>query len=200
LFKRVLTLFIFSSLLLCPILPNTQVYAALDPLDYYKVTREPQLLNALQLIQNTSASPLLEAHVSGGHLKIMFKPMLEFGPGYVGYDALTVISPTNQQIIYINSKHAAAPPQALAALISHEMMHDDRENSLQEEVHAWHREGQTWSELKALYPELKAIPAYRVSLVDRLNAICILAQRRQLSMQIENNIAYQGLPQHSPGF
>ena len=35
--------------------------------------------------------------------------------------------------IYINPKHEAAPPAALAALLAHEALHQDEYNSLSEE-------------------------------------------------------------------
>lgn len=49
-------------------------------------------------------------------------------------------------------KHSTPPAIALAALLSHEAIHQDEYNSLSEETYAWTMEAAVWSELLELYP------------------------------------------------
>jgi len=157
------------------------------------------IVEALKYLSQTTAAPSL-TFIQDHDVKIIFKNMKELGPLYATNDALTVITEDDHQIIFVNSRHEKAPPQALAAVISHEILHSDRQNSLMEEMVAWTREAQTWEELQSKYPELKNIPIGKYPLVDRENAIVSLIQRHQLKIEIENNPTYQGLPLHSPGF
>jgi hypothetical protein len=55
--------------------------------------------------------------------------------------------------IYINPKHQTAPPAAIAALLSHEALHQDEYNSLSEETFAWTMEAVVWTDLADVYPE-----------------------------------------------
>ena len=174
--------------------------SAANPVELYRISRDAPIIEALEILDHSPEKAIIPWMVSHD-VRVLFKDMrLELGKAYMNHDALTIISNDDQQVIYINSKHMMAPPQALAALIRHEAMHDDRDNSLQEELTAWNKEGQTWQEMLTHYPELKQIPPHTVALVDRLNAINILQQQNRLQDQVFKNIAYQGLPEHSPGF
>ncbi len=167
--------------------------------EYYRISRDQGIIQALDALSQTSARESIDFMLEND-VKILFKNMRELGNAYKNHDALTWISPAGQQIIFINQKHVVSPPQALAALISHEVMHNDGENSVQEEVMAWNQEGRIWKELLGLYPDLHHIKPRTIALVDRLNAILVLQGRDALHHEIENNVAYKGLPPRSPGF
>lgn len=172
---------------------------AIEESRYYRCTREPVLVDAMRLLRNTRAvstvDMLLEQQV-----RILFKDMRVFGPAYAGHDALSFITDDGRQVIYINIRHQQAPAAALAALISHEAMHADRDNSLAEEVAAWQQEAETWQELLQQFPKLSEIKTGTIALVDRENAILVLQTQNRLEQEISSNIAYRGLPQRSPGF
>jgi hypothetical protein len=172
---------------------------AYEPADYYRCTRDAPVIQALQILEYSSDKAAVDTIMDTG-VRIMFKNMLEFGKLYQNNDALSIISNDGRHLIFINKKHYSAPPQALAATISHEVMHSDRENSIAEEFAAWTQEGKTWQEMLKRYPELQSIPVKTYPLVDRLNAIVLLIDHHQLEAEIRNNPVYKGLPEHSPGF
>jgi hypothetical protein len=166
---------------------------------YYRCTRDESIIQALALMAQSSARDSV-THLMENDTKVFFKDMREMGKVHKNDDALSLITDDDRHIILINIKHQNAPPQALAALIVHEALHGDRDNSVHEEFIAWTREASMWKEMREKYPEIKNLPNYKIPLVDRENAIEVLLTRNQLRQQIEGNIAYQGLPPHSPGF
>lgn len=194
--KRSLKQLLFASLTALLILSPAYAYTILD---YYGCTREYGLIQALTILDQSPMRGTVQYLVES-RARITFKNMREFGKAYRDHDALSIISNDGHHLIYINIRHANAPPQALAALISHEAMHADPNNSIQEEFMAWSQEAKTWNEMLARYPQLRSIKPQTVPLVDRLNAVTALANQNQLRQQIESNIAYRDLPQRSPGF
>jgi hypothetical protein len=167
--------------------------------DLYHCAHEPVLVQALQHLSESTAHETTNKLVAHG-TRLLFKDMREMGPLYRSHDAVTWVTHDGRQVIYINQRHQTAPPQALAALISHEALHDDPHNSLQEEYSAWQQEGRTWQDLCQRYPELKRIALKTIPLVDRLNAITLLMQQHRLEHEIRTNTAYRQLSEHSPGF
>lgn len=189
-----------AALLLSFNLACVLAYAEVSPSDYFKITREPALANALAIltqIEGETTMQSLQAHQA----HIIFQDLKGFGPKYAGDDALTLVNDkTHQQVIYMSNRHEHAPYQALAALIHHESMHSDNTNSIQEELCAWTAEAQTWEAMQTTFPELKNIPTKDSPLIDRLNAIVILLNTNKLAAHIKQNPGYQGLPKVSPGF
>ena len=84
-------------------------------------------------------------------VKIEFKNLGQINQSYANYDALGW-KRGKSLYIYINNKHTSSPAIALAALLSHEALHQDEYNSLAEETYAWTMEAAVWSELLELYP------------------------------------------------
>ncbi len=167
--------------------------------DYYHCTHDQVIAEALGDLEHSTQKETVRYLIENeGH--VLFKDMRELGPQYLNHDALSVITDDDHHIIYINEKHRSAPAPALAAIISHEAMHSDRENSIQEEISAWHQEAKTWQEMLIQYPALKSVAVGQCPLMDRLNAIALLIEHHQLESEIETNVAYHGLPEHSPGF
>jgi hypothetical protein len=133
-------------------------------------------------------------------MRVIFKDMSTLHKQLKNYDALSWISHQGEQIIFVNEKHRNAPPEALAALISHEAMHEDEYNSLQEEMQSWRHEAQVWMALKAKNPALAKIPAGASPLVDRENRIEEESRKGTLDQFVQSSPAYKGLPATSPGY
>jgi hypothetical protein len=126
--------------------------------------------------------------------------MAQINKSLKNYDALSWMSNRGEQVIFVNEKHRSAPPEALAALISHEAMHEDEFNSLNEEVQSWQFEAAVWMELKAKNPALAQIPEGVNALVDRENRLEEETRQGTLEKFVRSSPGYQGLPEDSPGF
>ena len=167
--------------------------------EYYRVSHDQAVVQALMVLEQTTANKSVD-DILNRQVHIVYKNMAQVGKQFRNDDALSWLMEDGTQLIFINEKHQYAPPQALAAIISHEIMHNDEQNSLNEEIHGWQRELKTWKEVSAMYPELKTIPTGSIPLVDRLNALAVLDQQHKLVSTIREHPAYQGLPEHSRGF
>ena len=104
--------------------------------------------------------------------------------------------------IFINPKHQYAPPGALAALLSHEALHQDEYNSLYEETYAWTMEAIVWDEILRKYPESNDLES---SLVTRENILKQLLEKgnytnKYIKKTVFANNGYKNLPLTSPGF
>jgi hypothetical protein len=193
---------------------------------FMRITRDPVLLQALQLLWRTGeydcVNTLLKKPV-----RLVIKPLATLDPALVHYDAISWISPEGQQYVFINTLHQTAPPAALAALIGHEMLHDDEHNSLQEEVFSWGMEAQLWQKLSALAPPALAtsqaphngpgrlqrliaraqgqpsaalVNPENHPLVKRLNQLVQAQQTHTLEAMVRQHPAYRRLPETSPGY
>ena len=123
---------------------------------YKSVSKDPVVMVALDMMQNTSGdysrNAILGNNLSQRPIKIEFKNLSEINMNYANFDALGWKKGKNL-FIYINAKHKDAPPQALAALLSHEALHQDEANSIAEETYAWTMEAVVWSEILRSYPD-----------------------------------------------
>ena len=105
--------------------------------------------------------------------------------------------------IYINQKHLNAPIEALAALLSHEALHQDEYNSISEETYAWTMEANVWADLCKRNPILRHDKTS--SLASRENILLKMLENANYSnVLIKNTVVnhpgYKSLPQKSPGF
>ena len=165
----------------------------------FQVTRDQSILAALQRMPGTSAEKALD-HIVKRHARVLFKDLGTLSKQVRDFDALSWISVNGQWVILINEKHRHAPPEALAAVIAHEAVHDDTQNSMSEEISGWHQEADVWMALSADRPDLQSIPAGRFALVDRLNRLKAERELGTLGALVRDNPAYVGLPVTSPGF
>lgn len=174
--------------------------------DYSEVTNEPIFIKALDIMASTTGNyarnAILGSNLSGKPVKVMFKNLSCFGPNYANDDALGMKN-GKQLVIYVNEKHRNAPPEALAALLSHEAMHQDTSNSINEETYAWTYEAQVWTELKTKQPMLGAYN--NIPLVKRENQINEMFKNanytsRIIRQSVQSNPGYRDLPPISPGF
>lgn len=172
----------------------------------YKSTGKDQVIYvALDMLKGTngefSRNAILGNNLSGKPVKIEFKDLGTINPDYANFDALGW-KKNKQLYIYINPRHKDAPPGALAALLSHEALHQDEYNSLAEETYAWTMEAAVWYEIRKLYPESndEIHP-----LVDRENKLRKLFVRgnysdKYIKKTVMSNEGYKNLPSTSPGF
>lgn len=162
-------------------------------------TREPQLLTALQLM-TTPSSSASQQWILKHRVKVLFRAMETLDKGLKDYDALSWLSPAGQQVIFINQAHRQAPPEALAAILSHEAMHHDAANSIQEEITAWTIEARAWQELRSAKANIATLPNFKGPLVERLETLRVVYAQQGLPQLVRKNTGYSGLPEHSPGF
>ncbi len=172
---------------------------------YKDVTKEDRVMEALELLKGTignySRDAILGNNLTGKSMKIEFKNLGTIRPDYANFDALGW-KRSQRLYIYINQKHADAPAAALAALLSHEALHQDEFDSLNEETYAWTMEAAVWTQLSDKDPSAasKSHP-----LVFRENTLKNLLEKgnytdKYIKKTVFSNPGYQNLPLRSPGY
>ena len=173
--------------------------------EYRKISNDEVILVALDMMKNTTADfsrrALIGYNLTDKPVKVQFKDLSQIKEEYQNFDALGW-KKKNQLYIFINPRHADAPPAALAALLAHEALHQDEYNSLAEETYAWTMEAAVWSELLEIYPEQndRQHPWWQ-----RENTLKQLFKKggytdKYIRKTVYANKGYQNLPQTSPGF
>lgn len=172
----------------------------------YKVVGKDEVFYvALDMLKGTkgefSRDAILGNNLTSKPVKVEFKDLSQINKNYSNYDALGW-KRGSKLYIYINQKHSSSPAIALAALLSHEALHQDEYNSLSEETYAWTMEAAVWCELVKLYPDYELGPD---SLVQRENTLKKMLERGNYSniyikKTVYSNEGYQNLPESSPGF
>lgn len=183
---------------------TTEYVKQITPL--YKATgKEEVIYVALDMLKGTngefSRNALLGNNLSGRPVKIEFRDLGTINPDYAQFDALGW-KKNKQLFVFINPRHKDAPPGALAALLSHEALHQDEYNSIAEETYAWTMEASVWYEIVKLYPESND---ELHPLVVRENMLKKLFERgnysnKYIKKTVISNEGYKNLPSTSPGF
>ena len=172
---------------------------------YKSVTKEEKLIYSIELLKTTigkySHDAILGKNLTGKPIKVQFKNLSELSQQHASFDALGW-KKSGKLNIYINEKHQDAPPIALAALLSHEALHQDELDSLNEETYAWTMEALVWNELSDKYPNQANKPH---PLVTRENTLKKLLQKgnytdKYIRKSVFSNPGYKNLPTRSPGF
>ena len=185
---------------------NESDVASLCSKDYQKVTTDDSICLALDELKGTvgeySREAILGNNLTEKPIKIEFKELSAIKPQYASYDALGM-KKGKQLYIYVNMKHHNAPPEALAALLSHEALHQDEYNSINEETYAWTMEANVWADLCKKNPNLKNDKLS--SLANRENILLKMLENANYSNTlirntVVNHPGYQKLPIKSPGF
>lgn len=181
---------------------NTEEYAK----KYKKVTKDGAVMQAMELMQTVNISQYSYKALMGNNLtekpfKIEFKNISEINPEYASFDALGW-KKKDRLYIYINEKHRNAPPEAIAALLAHEAIHQDEFASLNEETYAWTLEAATWLKLTEKNPSVRNNVS---SLVSRENMLVKLFEKgdytnKYIKKAVYTNPGYNKLPTRSPGF
>lgn len=176
--------------------------------EYSAVTNDPKIMQALDLMIGTrgeySRKAILGNNLTGKPVKIEFKDLSKISPRYATFDALGWKA-DDQLYIFINSKHKDAPPEALGSLLSHEAVHQDTNNSKNEETYAWTMEASVWLDMKNRKPALNTIDPHEYPLVNRENTLTNMLidanyTDREIRQEVEYNPGYTGLPENSSTF
>ncbi len=174
---------------------------------YKKVTKDGVIMQAMELMNSVNISKYSYNALLGNNLtqrpfKIEFKNLSEINPEYASFDALGWQKANKTLYIYINEKHRNAPPEAIAALLAHEAIHQDKFASLNEETYAWTLEAATWVKLTEKNPDATNSAS---SLVERENMLKKLFEKgdytnKYIKKAVYTNPGYKRLPSRSPGF
>ena len=187
-----------------PVKYSAQYVKQITPM-YKDVGKDEIIYVALDMLRGTngefSRNAILGKNLSGKPVKIEVRDLGAINSEYAEFDALGW-KKKNQLYIYINPRHKDAPPGALAALLSHEALHQDEYNSLAEETYAWTMEASVWYEIVKLYPESND---QLHPLVNRENQLKQLFERgnysnKYIKKSVMSNKGYANLPSTSPGF
>lgn len=173
---------------------------------YKKVTKDGVVMQAMELMNTANISKYSYKALMGNNLtekpfKIEFKNLSEINPEYASFDALGW-KKKGTLYIYLNEKHRNAPPEAIAAVLAHEAIHQDEFASLNEETYAWTLEAATWMKLSEKNPSVRNSAS---SLVTRENMLKKLFEKgdytnKYIKRAVYTNPGYKKLPTRSPGF
>ncbi len=198
--KLLSSFFVFSALAANAFAVDEELYRK-----YRKVTKDPNLIQAVEKLEYTtgkfSKNAILGNNNSEKPIKIEFTNLANINPLYANFDALGWLE-RKGLCIYINEKHKDAPIEALSALLAHEAIHQDDENSINEETYAWTLEGAVWKQLTEDNPQLEKISH---PLVKRENVIKQLFEKggqthKYIYKFVVSNQGYKNLPERSAGF
>lgn len=173
--------------------------------EYKKVTKEVRIMLALNAMKdsvgNFSRLAIIGNNLSMEPIKVEFKNLSEMGQQYADFDALGW-KKKNKLYIYINQKHSDAPPIALAALLSHEALHQDEFNSINEETYAWTMEAAVWTQLSDDYPKQTESTHPLVVREEMLKKLFVRGNYtdKYIRKTVASNPGYSSLPSRSPGF
>jgi len=172
---------------------------------YKDVGKDEVFYVALDMLKDTeglfSRNAILGNNLSRRVMKIEFRDLGLINKDYQNFDALGW-KRGRSLYIYINNKHKNAPAGAIAALLSHEALHQDEYNSLAEETYAWTMEAVVWNDILKTYPESNQASS---ALVTRENTLKKLLEKGDytntyIKKAVMSNSGYKNLPSYSPGF
>lgn len=142
---------------------------------YKSVTKNATIIAALESLKGTQEEAVINKvlgdNITGQPIKISFKSLFEMNPKYKNHHALTVTDRFGRVQILINKQHQNAPVEAIACLLCHEVVHQDKHNSIEEETYAWTKEAAMWNQMKKANPTLADANLQQYRLVRRLNKI-----------------------------
>lgn len=173
---------------------------------YKKVTKDGVVMQALELMKSVnigkySYNAIMGNNVTEAPIKIEFKNLAEIDPKFENFEALGW-KKKGKLTIYLNAKHRNAPPEAIAAVLAHEAIHQDELSSLNEETYCWCLEAGVWMKLAEKNPSVLNSAA---PLVRRENNLKKLYEKgdytnKYIKRAVFTNPGYQNLPTRSPGF
>ena len=173
---------------------------------YKKVTKDGAVMQAMELMEKLNIAKYSYNALMGNNLtekpfKIEFKNIAEIRQEYASFDALGW-KKKNRLHIYINEKHRNAPPEALAALLAHEAIHQDEFASLNEETYAWTLEAAVWMKLAEKNPSVEKSASSLVSRENMLKKLFVKGDytSKYIKKAVYTNPGYKNLPTRSPGF
>lgn len=181
---------------------DTDAYAK----KYKKVTKDGAIMRAMEMMQTVNIAQYSYNALMGNNLtqkpfKIEFKNIAEIRHEYASFDALGW-KKKDRLYIYVNEKHRNAPPEAIAALLAHEAIHQDEFASLNEETYAWTLEAATWMKLVEKNPTAEESVSSLVTRENMLKKLFVKGDytNKYIKKAVYTNPGYKNLPTRSPGF
>lgn len=172
---------------------------------YKSVGKDEIFYVALDMLKDTSGDfsrkAILGNNLTERPVRIEFKDLGTIKKEYASFDALGW-KQGKRLYIYINPRHKDAPPGAIAALLSHEALHQDEYNSIAEETYAWTMEASVWCEILKEYPESEDKLHPLVVREDTLKKLFEKGNytNKYIKKTVMQNKGYENLPATSPGF
>ncbi len=176
---------------------------------YRFISKDKKIVSALKLLEKSPQKWVIDV-LKGENphdeiIQVKFYNLSAISPKFRNYEALFCQDNWGQYIILINTKNKKAPVEAIASLLSHEAVHQDKDNSIEEEITAWTNEAITWNYLKKQNPELNNPSLHKHKLVRRLNRLekMYLSANKtsnKIKKVVINNSAYKGLKRYSLGY
>ena len=115
---------------------------------YKKVSDDDRIIRAIEAMKGTlgdySRRAILGDNLSEKPIKVEFRDLAQINEAYKDFDALGW-KYKEKLYIFINIKHQDAPKEALASILSHEALHQDELNSINEETYCWTLEAAVWN-------------------------------------------------------
>lgn len=209
---------------------TSQAFSTANAYDWtplLRISRDRPILDALAWLSETPYAATV-TRLKRNNARVIFKDLRTLDKAVANFDAVSWLSAKGDWVVFINVTHQNAPPMALAALIAHESMHDDVENSLAEEVAGWRQEATVWQYARRVYPAMAALKASTAvpentiksinhtkskksavdtlesaggsMLVARLERIRQALESNTLESLVRGNPGYTGLKETSVGF
>ncbi len=202
--------FFIGILFVCMLTFSAQAQA-LDQSNYLAVTHDQKIKQVLNLLkthnQDTkkTLNTILGDNLTQKPIQIMFFDLSQLNISYENFDALTCKDKSGNLYILINKIHKNAPVEALASLLSHEVIHQDDQSSYEEEIKAWAIEAKTWHSFQETNPKLRNPELNKYALVKRMNTIEKMYVSANdstilIAQEVHANSGYKGLPEYSSGF
>ena len=164
------------------------------------------LEKAVDLLKDTAIGPIFYDYIKGNNItgkpiKIEYKDLSLFGEKYKDFLSICQIK-DNQIHIYISSQLKNSSQEALATLISSVSIHQDKIDSINEEIYSAMLQAALWSDFTENKLSLKLEES---GLVNTLNYYSDYWKDNNYDINafkplIKSNPAYKSLKQTSPGF
>lgn len=173
--------------------------------DYSKNSKNTKIIESLKIMENSPANlsynKIMGNNPTRKNIKIIFKDLTIFNYKYKDFDGLGW-ERGKRLYIYLSPKNNDAPKESLCALISGIAIHDDKYDSINEEITAMMVEASTWDYFVEKKPELQY---FNHPLVNRENAIRKVYLEgnktdKCIRKVVESNYYYKTLQKTSPGF
>jgi len=172
---------------------------------YRGVTKDGVVMQALEMMKGTIADfsyrAIMGNNLTGSKINIKYRNLAEIKPEYASFDALGWKS-KGKLHIFINEKHKNAPPEAIAAVLAHEAIHQDEFASLNEETYAWTLEAATWLQLTEGNDFATSSGSALVEREEMLKKLFIKGNYtdKYIKKAVWTNPGYANMPSRSPGF
>ena len=172
---------------------------------YKKVSDDDRIIRAIEAMKGTlgdySRRAILGDNLSEKPIKVEFRDLAQINEAYKDFDALGW-KYKEKLYIFINIKHQDAPKEALASILSHEALHQDELNSINEETYCWTLEAAVWNNFTEQNPSLEEISHPLVTRENTIKRLFIKGNYtdKYIRKSVLSNAGYQTLPSRSPGF